>query len=126
MLDHNRALSQLSISLNEPIQNIRNVVIWGNHSKTQYPDISNAIINKDGVDQKINKSLINIKKFINTVQYRGDTVIKMRKLSSAMSAAKAISDHLKIWLVDGTKENEFISMGIYSDGSYGVAQDIVF
>jgi malate dehydrogenase len=123
MLDHNRALSQLSLHLKEPIENIKNVVIWGNHSKTQYPDISNVQINN-------NKLVLNdsfdLNKFIEKVQYRGNEVIKLRKLSSAMSAAKAIVDHLRIWLVTGTKDNEYISMGVYSNVEYEIAKDIIF
>jgi malate dehydrogenase len=118
MLDHNRAKSYLSNKLNKSLEEINNIIIWGNHSKTQYPDISQI--------SNINFNNIDKNNFIETIQNRGDVIINLRKLSSAMSAARAISDHLRIWLVDGTKEGEIISLGVYSNGEYGVSSDLVF
>lgn len=118
MLDHNRAKAYLANKLNKPLENFNNVIVWGNHSKTQYPDFSQ--IN----DSDLNE--IDRLEFIKTIQFRGDEVIRLRKLSSAMSAARAISDHLRIWLVDGTKEGEHISLGVYSVNKYGLADDIFF
>lgn len=118
MLDHNRAKGYLSDQLKKPLDNFNNVIIWGNHSKTQYPDFSQI---NDSDLNKINKS-----DFVKTIQYRGDEVIRLRKLSSAMSAARAISDHLRIWLVEGTKEEEHTSLGVYSNGHYDLSSDIFF
>ena len=114
MLDHNRATAFLSNKFSKPLNN---VIIWGNHSKTQYPDHNNVGINLTEEEKH---------EFIRTIQYRGDKIIKLRKLSSAMSAAKAIADHLRIWLIDGTPDGQFVSMGIYSEGHYGVEKDIIF
>ena len=118
MLDHNRAKGYLANKLNKSLENFNNVIVWGNHSKTQYPDYSQ--IN----DSDLNK--IDRLEFIKTIQFRGDEVIRLRKLSSAMSAAKAISDHLRIWLIEGTKEDEHTSLGVYSSGEYGLTKDIFF
>lgn len=118
MLDHNRARGYLANKLNKPLDNFNNVIVWGNHSKTQYPEYSQI---NDPELSKINKE-----EFVKTIQFRGDEVIRLRKLSSAMSAARAISDHLRIWLVDGTKEGEHTSFGVYSNGEYDLAKDIFF
>merc|ERR1711991_109417 len=116
MLDHNRAKGEISRLTNKTLDQINKVVIWGNHSKTQYPDVSHLD----------NINILDNNEFIKTIQTRGDQIIKLRKLSSAMSAAKAISDHLRIWLVDGTQEGEYVSLGVYSNGAYGRSNDIIF
>ncbi|CAO2629957.1 Malate dehydrogenase, cytoplasmic [Lemmus lemmus] len=122
-LDHNRAKSQIALKLGVTADDVKNVIIWGNHSSTQYPDVNHAKVKLQGkeVDDSWLKG-----EFITTAQQRGAAVIKARKLSSAMSAAKAISDHIRdIWF--GTPEGEFVSMGVISDGnSYGVPDDLLY
>ncbi|MEQ2225239.1 Malate dehydrogenase, cytoplasmic [Ilyodon furcidens] len=110
--------------------NVKNVIIWGNHSSTQYPDVHHAKVNVGGAEKAAYDAVKNDAwlrgDFISTVQQRGAAVIKARKLSSAMSAAKAICDHMRdIWF--GTKEGEFISMGVYATGnSYGIPEDLIY
>jgi len=128
-LDQNRAMGQIASKLNTSIHNLKNIMIWGNHSTTQYPDIRNATVHKDGKDHKV-WNLINDQKwveetFIPRVQKRGAEIIKARKLSSAASAANALCDHIHDWLV-GTHHGETVSMGVMSDGSYGVPKGINF
>jgi len=130
-LDHNRALAQLSKKLNAPIESVSNVIIWGNHSRTQYPDVTHAyVVKSDGSHEPIRKALSGSDEwlntdFISTVQQRGGTVLAARKLSSAASAAKAITDHMHDW-VFGTKKDQVISMGVYSSGEYGIEAGLVF
>ncbi|KAK7930884.1 hypothetical protein WMY93_007279 [Mugilogobius chulae] len=113
-----------------PATQVKNVIIWGNHSSTQYPDVHHCIVNKSGSDVSCFDAVKDdawLKgEFITTVQQRGAAVIKARKLSSAMSAAKAICDHMReLW--SGTPQGEFTSMGVYSTGnSYGVPEDLVY
>ncbi|KAJ8405121.1 hypothetical protein AAFF_G00330420 [Aldrovandia affinis] len=129
-LDHNRARSQVAMRVGVPPDSVKNVIIWGNHSSTQYPDIHHATINVKGKEMAAFDAVKDdswIKgDFISTVQQRGAAVIQARKLSSAMSAAKAICDHMRdIWT--GTPEGEFISMGIYSSRNpYGVPDDLIY
>ncbi|KPP57900.1 malate dehydrogenase, cytoplasmic-like [Scleropages formosus] len=129
-LDHNRARSQVAMRVGVPSDCVKDVVIWGNHSSTQYPDVHHAKVQMQGKEVPVFDAVKDdawLKgDFITTVQQRGAAVIKARKLSSAMSAAKAICDHMRdIWF--GTPEGEFISMGIYSSGnSYGVPDDLIF
>uniref|UniRef100_A0A3B3RMR5 Malate dehydrogenase n=1 Tax=Paramormyrops kingsleyae TaxID=1676925 RepID=A0A3B3RMR5_9TELE len=129
-LDHNRARSQVAIRVGVPADNVKNVIIWGNHSSTQYPDVHHAKVNIQGSEVNVFDAVKDDSwlkgDFISTVQQRGAAVIKARKLSSAMSAAKAICDHMRdIWF--GTPEGEFISMGVYSSGnSYGVPEDLIY
>lgn len=127
-LDQNRAQSQLAAKLGVPVKDVRNVIIWGNHSSTQFPDASNAVVSIGGVDKPvpaaINDDAFLKTSFVSTVQKRGAAVIAARKMSSALSAAKAASDHMRDWFL-GTGER-WVSMGVVSDGSYGVPRDIVF
>ncbi|XP_070833554.1 malate dehydrogenase 1Ab, NAD (soluble) [Chaetodon trifascialis] len=129
-LDHNRARSQLAMRCGVPATHVRNVIIWGNHSSTQYPDVHHCLVNMSGSElacfDAVNDDAWLKGDFITTVQQRGAAVIKARKLSSAMSAAKAICDHMRdIW--SGTPEGDFISMGVYSNGnSYGVPEDLIY
>ncbi|RXM28925.1 Malate dehydrogenase, cytoplasmic [Acipenser ruthenus] len=129
-LDHNRARSQLAIRVGVPADNVKDVIIWGNHSSTQYPDVHHAKVKVQdkevGAYEAVQDDNWLKGDFISTVQQRGAAVIKARKLSSAMSAAKAISDHMRdIWF--GTPEGEFISMGVISDGnSYEVPRVLIY
>ncbi|OAD62736.1 Malate dehydrogenase, cytoplasmic [Eufriesea mexicana] len=128
-LDQNRAQAAVASRLNVQVDKVKNVIIWGNHSSTQYPDTAHATVTLEGstksVPTEINNEdwLNNI--FVEIIQKRGAAVIAARKMSSAMSAAKAAGDHMRDWWV-GTKPGEWISMGVLSDGSYGIPKDIVF
>src|SRR5580692_2193545 len=117
-LDHNRALAQLAQKTGTHASQIHKMIIWGNHSGTQYPDLSHAT-----VDGKPAKSLVDQKwldeSFITVVQQRGAAVIKARGSSSAASAASAALDHIRTWAL-GTSEGDWVSMGVPSDGSYGI------
>ncbi|XP_063359868.1 malate dehydrogenase, cytoplasmic isoform X1 [Cydia amplana] len=127
-LDQNRAQSQLAAKLGVPVKDVKNVVIWGNHSSTQFPDASNAVVTVGGAQKPVpavlndNEYLTNT--FVSTVQKRGAAVIAARKMSSALSAAKAASDHMRDWFL-GTGDR-WVSMGVVSDGSYGTPKDVVF
>ncbi|XP_028396075.1 malate dehydrogenase, cytoplasmic-like [Dendronephthya gigantea] len=130
-LDQNRACAQIGMRLKTSAQNVRNVTIWGNHSSTQYPDVRHASVTLDGVDYKPVREMVNDDNwlhgdFITTVQKRGAAVIAARKLSSAMSAANAICDHMRNWWF-GTSEGRWVSMGVFSDGSlYGIPEGIIY
>uniref|UniRef100_A0A3Q2DQW9 Malate dehydrogenase n=2 Tax=Cyprinodon variegatus TaxID=28743 RepID=A0A3Q2DQW9_CYPVA len=129
-LDHNRARSQVALRCGVPATQVKNVIIWGNHSSTQYPDVHHCKVSMPASElacfDAVKDDAWLKGDFISTVQQRGAAVIKARKLSSAMSAAKAICDHMRdIWF--GTQEGEFTSMGIYSTGnSYGVPEDLIY
>ncbi|XP_040207155.1 malate dehydrogenase, cytoplasmic [Rana temporaria] len=129
-LDHNRAKAQIANRLKVANDDVKNVIIWGNHSSTQYPDSSHAVVHLQGKDVPVCDAVKDdawLKgEFISTVQQRGAAVIAARKLSSAMSAAKAICDHIHdIWF--GTPEGQYVSMGVVSDGnSYGVPDELLY
>jgi malate dehydrogenase len=123
-LDHNRALSQLAMRVNRPVSSIKKMTVWGNHSTTQYPDLSHC-----EVEGKPAKSLVNDDVWINdtfipTVAKRGAAVIKARGASSAASAANAAIDHIRSWALD-TAPGDWVSMSVPSDGSYGVPEGLV-
>ena len=123
-LDHNRAVSQLAARVGRPVSSIKKMTIWGNHSTTQYPDLSYC-----EVDGKPAKSLVNDDKwidetFIPTVAKRGAAVIKARGASSAASAANAAIEHVRSWVL-GTQAGDWVSMAVPSDGSYGVPEGLV-
>ena len=123
-LDHNRAVSQLAMRVNRPVSSIKKMTVWGNHSTTQYPDLSHC-----EVDGKPAKSLVNDDAWINdafipTVAKRGAAVIKARGASSAASAANAAIDHVRSWAL-GTAPGDWVSMSVPSDGSYGVPEGLV-
>jgi len=128
-LDHNRALAQIAKRLHVSVSQVHNVIIWGNHSSTQYPDVNSAytVINgeKKSVREAINDDNWLNGDFITTVQQRGAHVIKLRKASSAGSAAQAIADHMSNWIL-GTPEGEIVSMAVPSDGSYGIKEGVIF
>jgi len=123
-LDHNRAHYQVAAKANVAISQVKNVCIWGNHSNTQFPDLTYATINSRPATQVFNKEWIE-NEFVSTVQQRGAVVIQKRGLSSACSAAKAIVDHMHDW-VHGTPQGEFVSMGVLSDGSYGIPAGLIY
>ena len=123
-LDHNRALSQLAAKTGAPVRDIRKMAIWGNHSATQYPDISFATVGGKPAPSLVDEAWVT-GDFIPTVQQRGAAIIKARGASSAASAASAAIDHLRDWAL-GTPEGDWVSMAVPSDGSYGVAEGIVY
>ncbi len=123
-LDHNRAIAQLAKKTNVHSSQIKKVTIWGNHSTTQYPDINYALINSTKVVDLVEQDWVR-NNFIPRVQKRGAEIIKARGLSSAASAASAAIDHMKDWEI-GNPENDWVSMAIPSDGSYGISEGIIF
>jgi len=131
-LDHNRAVSQVAIKLGVCASAVKNVCIWGNHSNTQYPDLRSATVagTKCGSEALSALKAINDDNwvrgtFVPTVRSRGAAVIAARKLSSAMSAAKAISDHIRDWH-NGTAAGIHVSMGIISPGTYNIPAGLMF
>lgn len=124
-LDHNRALSQIAIKLNQPVSKIRKMIIWGNHSSTQFPDLSHAEIDSKKIIGLIGDLAWIENYFIPTVQNRGTAIIEARGLSSAASAANAIINHIHDWVI-GTRENDWVSMGIPSDGSYEIPEGVIY
>jgi len=131
-LDQNRATSAVARRLGCNMDQVKNVTIWGNHSSTQYPDVSHAYIAdfpvleaKTPVRAAIADDTWLEGEFIETIQQRGAKVIAARKLSSAASAANAIVDHLRDW-VKGTSDGQTISMGVWSDGSYGIPEGLIY
>lgn len=124
-LDHNRALSRVAMKLNLPVGDIRKMVVWGNHSSTQFPDLSHAETDHEKVVSLINDPTWIENNFIPTVQNRGAVVIEARGLSSAASAANAIIDHMHDWFF-GTRDGDWTTMGILSDGSYGIPVGVIY
>merc|ERR1712018_309595 len=124
-LDQNRAASQLAIKVGARVQDVRKITIWGNHSSTQFPDAFHATINGKSATSLINNDAWIQNEFIPIVQKRGAAVIAARKLSSAMSAAKAACDHMASWW-QGTTAGDWVSMAVVSDGSYGTPAGVMF
>jgi malate dehydrogenase len=123
-LDHNRAIAQLASKTGMPVSEIKRMIIWGNHSATQYPDISHATIGGKPAADVIDDHVWFEDQFIRRVQQRGAEVIEARGSSSAASAANAAIDHMHDWIL-GSAEGDYVSMGIPSDGSYGVDEGII-
>jgi malate dehydrogenase len=124
-LDHNRAASQLAQKIGKPVSAIRKVTVWGNHSATQYPDVFQVETEGKKVWPMINDPAWLENNFIPTVQKRGAAIIEARGLSSAASAANAAIDHVRDW-VGGTKEGDWVTMGVPSDGSYGIPVGVIY
>ncbi|XP_030965564.1 malate dehydrogenase 3, cytoplasmic-like isoform X3 [Quercus lobata] len=128
-LDHNRALSQIAKRLKVHASDVKNIIIWGNHSSTHYPDVNHATFTtKDGerlVREHVADDHWLKTEFIKTVQHRGLAIIKARKASSALSAASAACDHIRDW-VFGTPKGTWVSMGVCSDGSYGIEPGLIY
>ena len=123
-LDHNRALSQLAEKTGTHSTDIAKMTIWGNHSSTQYPDISHATVQGKPAKGLVEDSWYK-DTFIPVVQQRGAAIIKARGASSAASAASAAIDHMRTWAL-GTDGDDWVSMGVPSDGSYGIAPGIIY
>jgi malate dehydrogenase len=123
-LDHNRAIAQLANKTGAHSNEIKKMTIWGNHSTTQYPDINHVLIGDKGVNELVENNWIR-NEFIPRVQVRGAEIIKARGLSSAASAASAAINHMNNWEF-GTADNDWVSMAIASDGSYGISEGIIY
>jgi malate dehydrogenase len=123
-LDHNRALSQLAAKTGKPVGSIDKLIVWGNHSPTMYADYRFATIGGQSVKDLINDDNWNRNVFLPTVGKRGAAIIEARGLSSAASAANAAVDHVRDW-VQGTN-GRWVTMGVASDGSYGIPQDVMY
>jgi len=123
-LDHNRAIAQLAAKADAQVSEVTNMTVWGNHSPTQYPDIFHAKVNgRDATDVVSDQDWLE-NDFIPTVQKRGAAVIDARGASSAASAANAAVEHVHDWVL-GTPDGDWVSMGIPSDGSYGIDEGVI-
>ena len=122
-LDHNRAIAQLSVKTGLHSTEVDGLIIWGNHSATQYPDISHASVADKPATSLVNETWIE-DDFIPTVQQRGAAIIKARGLSSAASAANAAIEHMRDWALGS--RGRIVSMGIHSDGSYGISEGLIY
>ncbi|THG10850.1 hypothetical protein TEA_026528 [Camellia sinensis var. sinensis] len=137
-LDHNRALGQVSERSNVPVSDVKNVIIWGNHSSTQYPDVNHATVTTPAGEKPVRELVANDE------WLHGEFIIKARKLSSALSAASSACDHIRDWVLGtpegcierkhsllifssvGTLQGTWVSMGVYSDGSYNVPAGLIY
>jgi malate dehydrogenase len=123
-LDHNRALSQLAEKTGTHVNLITRMTIWGNHSSTQYPDLSHCLVDGKPATELVDDTWVR-EELIPTVQKRGAAVIAARGVSSAASAASAAIDHVRSWAL-GASEHDWVSMAVPSDGSYGIAPGVVY
>jgi malate dehydrogenase len=123
-LDHNRAMAQLATKTGNHVNDITCMTIWGNHSATQYPDVSNASVSGSKATDLVDQSWL-AEEFIPVVQQRGAAIIKARGASSAASAASAAIDHVRDWAL-GTPDGDWVSMAIPADGSYGIEPGIIY
>ena len=123
-LDHNRSLTQLAKKTGVTITDVTQMTIWGNHSATQYPDLYNAKVGDKPAMELVEQSWLE-DEFIPTVQQRGAAIIKARGASSAASAANAAIDHMRTWALDSA-QGDWVSMGVYSDGSYGIEEGLIY
>jgi len=125
-LDHNRALSQAALKLHVPVSDIKKMIVWGNHSNTQFPDLSHATVGNDKVASLIGDTAWITNHFIPTVQKRGTAIIEARRgKSSAASAANAIINHMQSWIF-GTPEDDWVSMGVPANGCYDIPKGVIF
>ncbi len=123
-LDHNRALSQLAARTGKPVPSIEKLIVWGNHSPTMYPDIRFATVDGKPAKQLVNDDAWYRDTYIPTVGKRGAAIIEARGLSSAASAANAAIDHVRDWVLGSN--GKWVTMGVASDGSYGVPEDVIY
>jgi malate dehydrogenase len=123
-LDHNRALAQLAARTDSHVRDIRQLSIWGNHSATQYPDISAATVAGQAATGLVDQAWVE-NDFIPTVQQRGAAIISARGASSAASAASSAIDHVRDWAL-GTPDDDWVSMAVPADGSYGISEGVVY
>ncbi len=124
-LDHNRAIAQVALKLSEPVRDIRKMVVWGNHSSTQYPDLDHAEIRGRLVRELLKDQDWVEREFVPIVQKRGAAVIEARGLSSAASAANSAITHMHDWTL-GSHHNDWVTMSVPSDGSYSVPEGVIY
>jgi len=123
-LDHNRAKTQIAQKTGKSINDVSNMTVWGNHSATQYPDLFNAKVGGEAAIGLVEQQWYE-DEFIPTVQQRGAAIIKARGASSAASAANAAIGHMRSWAL-GTEGDDWVSMGVYCDGSYGITEGLIY
>jgi malate dehydrogenase len=123
-LDHNRAIAQLANKLGCPVSDVKRMTIWGNHSPTQYPDLVNCLVDGSPAWPQVDDEVWISDEFIPTVAKRGAAIIEARGASSAASAANAAIDHMHDWVL-GTPDEDWVSMAVPSDGSYGVDEGLI-
>jgi malate dehydrogenase len=123
-LDHNRAKTQIAQKTGTTVNDVSQMTVWGNHSATQYPDLFNTLVNGKAAIELVEQEWYE-NDFIPTVQQRGAAIIKARGASSAASAANAAIGHVRSWAL-GTDGDDWVSMGVYSDGSYGITQGLIY
>jgi malate dehydrogenase len=124
-LDHNRAIAQIALKLFQPVRDIKKVIVWGNHSGTQYPDLDHADIRGRMVRELLPDQEWVEREFIPTVQKRGAAVIEARGLSSAASAANSAISHMHDWMLS-SHHNDWVTMSVPSDGSYGIPEGVIY
>lgn len=123
-LDHNRAMAQLAEKTDSTVNDVKNMTIWGNHSSTQYPDLTACTVKGKPALELVDRDWYE-NTYIPDVQQRGAAIIKARGASSAASAANAAIAHMRTWAL-GTDENDWVSMGVYSNGEYGIAEGLIY
>jgi malate dehydrogenase len=123
-LDHNRAMTQIAQKTGKTVNDVTNMTIWGNHSATQYPDLFNTLVAGENAINLVEQQWYE-DEFIPVVQQRGAAIIKARGASSAASAANAAIGHMRSWAL-GTEGDDWVSMGVYSDGSYGITEGLIY
>lgn len=123
-LDHNRGLTQLAQKTGKTVNDVKKLIIWGNHSATQYPDVHHASVDGKKAIELIDQAWYE-GDYIPTVQQRGAAIIAARGASSAASAASAAIDHIRTWAL-GSADGDWVSMGVYSDGSYGIEKGLIY
>lgn len=123
-LDHNRAIAQLAEKTESTVNDVKKMIIWGNHSSTQYPDLTACTVNGKPALDLVDRDWYE-NTYIPEVQQRGAAIIKARGASSAASAANAAIAHMRTWVL-GTDENDWVSMGVYSNGEYGIAEGLIY
>ncbi len=123
-LDHNRAKTQIALKTGTTVNDVTNMTIWGNHSATQYPDLFNARVKGQPAIELVDQQWYE-NEFIPVIQQRGAAIIKARGASSAASAANAAIGHMRSWAL-GTEGDDWVSMGVHSDGSYGIAEGLIY
>lgn len=123
-LDHNRGMAQLAEQTDSTVNDIKKMIIWGNHSSTQYPDLTFTTVNGKSALEQIERDWYE-NTYIPNVQQRGAAIIKARGASSAASAANAAIAHMRSWAL-GTDDNDWVSMGVYSQGQYGITEGLIY
>ena len=123
-LDHNRAIAQLAGKTDSTVNDVKKMIIWGNHSSAQYPDLTAATVNGKPALDLVDRDWYE-NTYIPEVQQRGAAIIKARGASSAASAANAAIAHMRTWAL-GSDENDWVSMGVYSNGEYGIAEGLIY